>query len=175
MDTYTKKIIFVVAAVLLGLIVLVTIRNSYEVRAVNFAANNYPESNYPAPVVSSAPIRAAACGAGGGCGCGGGARQVPTTIGTVNIEDNVQEADIEIGPGVYTPNQLTVKKGVPVKLNFKNIAGGCYSTVVFYDLGIQKTIPEGTVGSIKFTPDKEGTFEFGCPMRMILGKLIVEA
>lgn len=173
MNIDTKKIIFVISAIILGLVVLVTIRNSYEARPVNFAFDNYP---VPTVQKSASIALAGSCGAGGGCGCGGGsARNVPTTIGTVNLNDNVQEADIEIGPGIYTPNQLTVKKGVPVKLNFNNTIGGCYSTVIIYDIGIQKTIQQDAVGSIKFTPDKEGTFEFGCPMRMVLGKLIVEA
>ena len=60
----------------------------------------------------------------------------------------------------YSPNQITVKKGVPVVLEFTSLdrlhGFNCPS------LGIRTDIVPGKVNRLRFVPDKVGTFPFHC-------------
>ena len=77
----------------------------------------------------------------------------------------------------YNPQQVTVKKGVPVKIHFTaepNV--GCGRQLVVYGAGqnISVVSKSGAEQVIEFTPQKEGTFEYNCGMRMMQpGKLVV--
>ena len=60
----------------------------------------------------------------------------------------------------YTPNRITLKKGVPVVLEFT-------STDVLMgfnapDLGARTDIMPGQVARVRLAPDKVGTFAFFC-------------
>jgi cytochrome c oxidase subunit 2 len=60
----------------------------------------------------------------------------------------------------YSPNKITVKKGVPVVLEFTSLdrlhGFNCPS------LGIRTDIVPGKVNRLRFVPDKVGTFPFHC-------------
>ena len=60
----------------------------------------------------------------------------------------------------YSPNKITVKKGVPVVLEFTSLdrlhGFNCPS------LGIRTDIVPGKVNRLRFIPDKVGTFPFHC-------------
>lgn len=60
----------------------------------------------------------------------------------------------------YSPNQITVKKGVPVVLEFTSLdrlhGFNCPG------LGIRTDIVPGKVNRLRFVPDKVGTFPFHC-------------
>ena len=60
----------------------------------------------------------------------------------------------------YSPNAITVKKGVPVVLEFTSLdklhGFSCPS------LKIRSDIPPGKTTTLRFTPDKAGTFPFHC-------------
>ena len=60
----------------------------------------------------------------------------------------------------YSPKEITVKKGVPVVLQFASAdrlhGFNCPS------LGIRADIHPGKTNSIRFVPDKAGTFPFHC-------------
>ncbi len=60
----------------------------------------------------------------------------------------------------YSPNQITVKKGVPVVLEFTSLdrlhGFNCPS------LGIRTDIVPGKVNRLRFVPVKVGTFPFHC-------------
>lgn len=60
----------------------------------------------------------------------------------------------------YSPNQITVKKGVPVVLEFTSLdrlhGFNCPN------LGIRTDIVPGKVNRLWFIPDKVGTFPFHC-------------
>ena len=77
----------------------------------------------------------------------------------------------------YNPQQVTVKKGVPVKIHFtaeQNV--GCGRQLVVYGMGqnISAVSKNGAEQVVEFTPQKEGTFEYNCGMRMMKpGKLVV--
>lgn len=60
----------------------------------------------------------------------------------------------------YSPNEITVKKGVPVVLEFTSLdrlhGFNCPG------LGIRTDIEPGKVNKVEFTPQKAGTFPFHC-------------
>jgi|SRR3989344_9176022 len=75
----------------------------------------------------------------------------------------------------YDPMQVTVKKGVPVKIHFtaeQNV--GCGRQLVIYGTNVNVVSKNGEEQTVEFTPQKEGTFEYSCGMRMMKpGKLVV--
>ncbi len=62
----------------------------------------------------------------------------------------------------YTPNKITVKAGQPVQLVLDN------KGVIEHDFVVDKfkvkmgTIQPGKTGTVTFTPNAKGTFEFYC-------------
>ena len=82
-----------------------------------------------------------------------------------NPATDVQEVSMGIVVGTFTPNQITVKKGVPVKLSvttreidpkFKEHG------FAIKELGIDEKIAIGETKVIEFTPTKTGSFVFFC-------------
>jgi cytochrome c oxidase subunit 2 len=61
---------------------------------------------------------------------------------------------------LYTPGEVTVKKGVPVVLEFtsEDVLMG----FKLVDFGIRADIVPGKVTRVRLTPDKTGKFEFFC-------------
>jgi len=86
----------------------------------------------------------------------------------------VQEVDVVVQGG-YSPSQIEVKKGVPVKINFdRRESGECSEWVVFEKLNIKKKLAPFSITSLEFTPTHVGEFPFVCGMGMLHGKLIVK-
>jgi len=60
----------------------------------------------------------------------------------------------------YSPNEITVKKGMPVTLEFTSLdrlhGFNCP------DLGIRSDIVPGKINRVRFVPQKTGTFPFHC-------------
>jgi len=77
----------------------------------------------------------------------------------------------------FTPNEITLKKGVPVVLELTTLdrlhGFNCPG------LKIRSDIKPGTVNTVRFTPDKAGEFTFHCDTfcgsghEMMHGKIIV--
>lgn len=89
-------------------------------------------------------------------------------------EGGVQEIQVTVKGG-YSPDVISVKKGVPVRLNFyRDETASCSEQVVFGDFGITRDLPAFKTTPIEFTPDKAGEFTFACGMNMMRGKLVVE-
>jgi cytochrome c oxidase subunit 2 len=61
---------------------------------------------------------------------------------------------------VYTPQEITLKKGRPVALEFtsEDVMHGFNCT----DLGIRSDILPGKITTLRFVPEKAGTFPFHC-------------
>lgn len=80
--------------------------------------------------------------------------------GFVAAAGNEQVIKITAKRFSYTPNSITVKKGIPVVLQFTSLdrlhGFDCP------DLGIRTDIPQGKVTELRFTPQKAGTFPFHC-------------
>lgn len=85
-----------------------------------------------------------------GCGPGGGASAGGATVTVTGSEFS------------YTPNNITVKSGEKVTVNFKN-GGTVQHTFVLKDLNFKLTADPGQTVSGSFTaPSAAGTHEFHC-------------
>ena len=75
----------------------------------------------------------------------------------------------------YNPQQVTVKKGQLTKIHFTAESNvGCGRQLVVYGMNLNAVSKNGEEQVIEFTPQKEGTFEYNCGMRMMKpGKLVV--
>ncbi|HSO73814.1 MAG TPA: cupredoxin domain-containing protein [Blastocatellia bacterium] len=90
-------------------------------------------------------------------------------------EAGVQEIDVMVKDG-YSPDVISVKRGLPVRLNFyRDETASCSEQIVFGDFGIARNLPPFKTTPIEFTPEKTGEFTFTCGMNMLRGKLVVEA
>ena len=86
-----------------------------------------------------------------------------------------QDVYLTLSGGSYDKDQITVKKGVPVRLHFTAINAGCGSQLVIYGLGVS-VVSRNKEATVEFTPQQEGTYEYNCGMRMFRGgKFIVTA
>jgi cytochrome c oxidase subunit 2 len=75
-----------------------------------------------------------------------------------NVNSSTSEAkviQINASSFAYSPNVLTLKKGERVKIIVNDVDKT--HGIAIPDLGVNG------IGSVEFTPDKTGTFEFRCP------------
>jgi cytochrome c oxidase subunit 2 len=80
--------------------------------------------------------------------------------GHVIAAENEQVIQITAKRFEYSPKEITVKKGVPVILEFTSL-----DRLHGFDcpgLGIRMDIRPGKVNRLRFVPDKAGTFPFHC-------------
>ncbi|MGA3472158.1 cupredoxin domain-containing protein [Lactiplantibacillus plantarum] len=97
-----------------------------------------------------------------------------TTTVTASAVDDLQQVDVEVKGG-YSPEQIVLKKGVPVVLNFtRKDASGCLDHVVFSDFGINQELPQNQVEAITIDTSKSGEYQWACGMDMFHGKLIIK-
>lgn len=69
----------------------------------------------------------------------------------------------------YSPNQFTLKRGIPVKWVINSLdSNNCASSVVVPALGIRRNLSRG-VNIIEFTPTRTGQISFTCSMGMFGG------
>ncbi len=92
----------------------------------------------------------------------------------VLVKDGVQEVTIKAERLGYTPNYLTVKNNIPVRINLKaSQDAGCTRSFVLPSFGIKKLLQPGGSDTIEFTPQKAGTYQFRCSMAMAAGTMVV--
>lgn len=78
--------------------------------------------------------------------------------------------------GGYSPSQLRVKAGQPLRVVFdRKDTSSCSEEVVFPDFGIRKFLPTGQQTTIEITPPRAGRYEFMCGMSMLRGTILAEA
>lgn len=98
----------------------------------------------------------------------------PSTA-VARIENGVQKIDLRAMSYGYNLPRITVKKGIPVEISFSADArAGCGRQIVFRDFGVNVIAQGDQTQVIRFTPEKAGTFEYACGMRMFVGQLIVQ-
>lgn len=89
-------------------------------------------------------------------------------------ESGVQQVKITVRGG-YSRDVVTVREGIPVRLDFyRDEASSCSDTVIFGDLGIARPLPAFQTTAVEFTPNRAGEFNWTCGMGMLRGKLVVE-
>ncbi len=93
----------------------------------------------------------------------------------MGIAAAVAEATITIGDRGYSPQNITLRKGVPVTLHLvNNTGGGCTQAFTIPRLGIQKVLPLGKTDTITFTtPSIPGQLAFMCGMGMYRGEFTI--
>lgn len=122
-----------------------------------------------------------------------GETKVMTKVSDVGLTETVQKVElpggsmsqgeirtiaVEGGAFYYKPNEIRVKKGEKVKvvLSSKDMV----HDFVIDELGVRTAvIKAGDTGTVEFTADKAGTFEYYCSIGQhrkngMVGKLIVE-
>jgi len=88
------------------------------------------------------------------------------------LAGGLQEVDITVRGG-YSPSEVVVEAGRPVRLNFtRKEASACSEEVVFPQFGRRARLPENHTVSLEVTPERPGEYEFACGMNMLRGKLI---
>ncbi len=103
-----------------------------------------------------------------------GAGQPSSLAGPGDGSAEVQDVYLTVTASGYDKDEITVKKGVPVRLHFTAINAGCGSTLVISGLGVRATSRNGQESVVEFTPTEEKTYQYSCPMRMFgPGKFIV--
>lgn len=91
-----------------------------------------------------------------------------------NLGNNKEVQKINLGfDKNYYPNTIKVKANQPVEITLDNSVGGCFRSFNIKELGVNY-YSKNPSDTIKFTPNKKGTFEFACGMRMGRGKIVVE-
>ena len=93
-------------------------------------------------------------------------------------EDGVQAVDLIVTPGGYSPLRFAVKKGVPVRLIFRQLGEvGCGNELNFPVSATNMTFVRLESASdkqvIEFTPPDIGTFQFYCGHLMYRGEVTV--
>jgi hypothetical protein len=88
--------------------------------------------------------------------------------------EGYQIGNIEVKPAGYGPLNISLKSGVPTKINFHTEANiGCLSQLVSKDLGIQADLNEGN-NFITLQDIKPGTYSYTCGMGMYGGSITIE-
>jgi len=86
----------------------------------------------------------------------------------------VQTVEMHVVSSGFSPDALTVKKGVPVEWRiYGDNVTGCTSHIIVPELNITQSISPG-LNIVRFTPQKSGEIPFSCWMGMVRGKFIVE-
>jgi hypothetical protein len=96
---------------------------------------------------------------------------------TNNQDAGIQDIYIRaLSNGNYDKSEITVKKGIPVRLHFTaDPNAGCGRQIVLYGLNVKATSKNGQEQVVEFTPLESGTYDYSCGMRMWgPGKLIVQ-
>jgi len=75
-------------------------------------------------------------------------------------EEAEQVVEIVARRFIYTPNEFTVKRGVPVRL--KLTTADVLMGFSLPDFHVRADIVPGQVAEVRFVPDKTGSFEFVC-------------
>lgn len=100
------------------------------------------------------------------------ARRKPVSAVTAG---GVQEVPIVVAGG-YDPAEIRVRAGTPVRLLFdRRETSPCSEEVVLPDFGLERFLPAHRTTAVEFLPERPGTYEFTCGMRMLRGRLTVEA
>lgn len=82
--------------------------------------------------------------------------------------------EVVVADGVYTPEQITVAAGQPLKLRFlRRDPSACAEQVVFADLGVSADLRLGRPTVVELPPLKAGRYGFTCQMGMYRGQVLV--
>lgn len=99
----------------------------------------------------------------------------PRKTSQAALAGDYQEVTIAVKGG-YSPDRISVKQGIPVRLIFNRQENSdCTSRVAFPDFQINRALKPFGKTVVEFVPDHEGEFGFACGMNMLHGSIVVEA
>lgn len=89
------------------------------------------------------------------------------------VRQGTQEIEITVDGG-YSPDQIVVQAGQPVRLNFfRKDPSSCLEKVILPDFHRAVDLQLNQATAIEFTPQEPGTYTFHCGMNMFRGNLEV--
>lgn len=103
----------------------------------------------------------------------------PTSqVATSPTSTQVKEVSVEAGSFYFKPSEITVNKGDRVKITMKSVSLMHDFTLDEFNVKMP-VVKDGETGSVEFTADKSGTFEYYCSVGQHrengqVGKLIVK-
>jgi Cu+-exporting ATPase len=90
------------------------------------------------------------------------------------VTDGIQETVVTVKGG-YTPAEIRVRAGQPVRLIFdRQETNPCSDELVIPDFQIREFLPPNRRTAVEFTPTAPGSHQFSCGMGMLRGKVIVQ-
>lgn len=100
-------------------------------------------------------------------------KQINQENSNPSAKNEIQKINLGFKDYNYYPNTIKVNANQPVEITLDSSVRGCFRNFNIRSLGISEysSAPSQT---IIFTPDKKGSFEFACGMRMAYGTIIVE-
>ena len=99
---------------------------------------------------------------------------VDTPANNAILGDKVQTATINVSNSAYTPNFITLKRGILTKIKLiTNNVQSCSRSFTIPALNIQKLLPSTGETIIEFTPEEVGPLAFSCSMGMYTGRFNV--
>lgn len=97
-----------------------------------------------------------------------------TKAQAARANDGVQSIDITVDGG-YSPDQIVVQVGQPVRLNFlRKDPSSCLEQVVLPDYNKAVDLPLNRTATVEIVPKKAGDYTFRCGMNMFRGTLTVK-
>ncbi|CAM3280249.1 copper-translocating P-type ATPase [Mycobacterium intermedium] len=91
------------------------------------------------------------------------------------VGDGVQRVQVTVRGG-YNPSVVQVRQGIPVEIEFdRQETGDCSARVVFPELHLSAALPAHQRTTVRFTPQRPGSYAFTCAMNMISGTLLVSS
>ncbi len=99
---------------------------------------------------------------------------VKDEFGDATLKDGYQEIDVLMSKARYSPNIITVKKGIPLKFHLQaDDTAGCARDIIIPEFKIRRIVPNEGL-TLDIMPVTEGVYKFFCSMDMARGKLIVQ-
>ncbi len=90
---------------------------------------------------------------------------------TAQVSEGVQSIDITVDGG-YSPDQIVVQAGQPVRLNFlRKDPSSCLERIILPDFNKAVDLPLNKETAIEVVPPKAGNYIFHCGMNMFRGTL----
>ena len=88
--------------------------------------------------------------------------------------DGIQSVDVTVDGG-YSPDQIVVQAGQPVRLNFlRKDPSSCLEQIILPDFNKAVDLPLNQTATIEVVPEKAGDYTFHCGMNMFRGTMTVK-
>lgn len=94
-----------------------------------------------------------------------------TKTQTAQVSEGIQSIDITVDGG-YSPDQIVVQAGQPVRLNFlRKDPSSCLEQIILPDFNKAVDLPLNKAATIEVVPPEAGSYTFHCGMNMFHGTL----